>query len=86
MFKIWAKIMKNHKLVKDIIYTNYNSFNGDDFFEYVMEICKELDIETPIILNKHLNYLEEFNSTKFDSSDFIDKVKFDFLVLENVKE
>lgn len=84
MFRIWAKLMKNDKIVKEYMFTSNEHYQTDKFFNYLMLICKELDIETPIALSKHINHFEEFNNSKFLEDDFIDTINFDCFILENV--
>ena len=86
MVKIWAKVMKREKIKAEYMLINDNNYYEEDFYEYLMQICKQLDVETPIILSKHTNHFEEFNNTKFMAEDFIDEINFDYLVLENVAE
>lgn len=81
MIKIWSKILKDNKIQKDFT-LSLKEFNLDNIYEYLKDICYNLKIETPIILPKHKTQLEEFSVTRFNSSDFIDYINFDFLVLE----
>lgn len=84
MFKIWTKIMDKDKIVKDYV------FESDDVFKiarlglYMSEICNELDIETPIILNKHLEHFYLFHTTTFSNRDFITAPNFEKLVIEQI--
>jgi|AntRauTorcE11897_2_1112592.scaffolds.fasta_scaffold00019_64 hypothetical protein len=84
MFKIWARTIKKDKIVNEYIYTRKQDFDENKFYEYLMDICKELDLETPIALKKHINNFVEFNSVKFIKEDFLDKINFDYFILENV--
>ncbi len=84
MIKISAKLVKNHRTIKSINYFNVNEYDSNDFYFYVSEICKKLDISTPIIIAYTKNSYEEFNFVKFKQDDFIDKIDFDCLLLENI--
>lgn len=81
MNKIWAKILKEEKIIKDFT-LNINNFIIDDLYDYMKEICYNLKIETPLILQKHKNQLEEYSMTKFVKDDFIDFITFDSLIIE----
>ncbi len=83
MVKIWAKIMKNEKIVNNLIYEKSENFDIKHFAIYLMEICQIFDIEVPIVLSKHVRYYYDFNTTKFTADDFISLPNFDSLVLEN---
>lgn len=78
---LWAKILKDRKILKD--YTiKIEDFSYDSLYEYLKELCYNLKIETPLILQKHKNQFEEYNMTKFSADDFIDFIDFDSLTLE----
>lgn len=81
MKKIWCKILLDKKIVKDFT-LSLEEFVVDNLFEYLQEICYNLKIETPIVLDKHINQLGEYSMTRFTKDDFIDFIDFDTLVLE----
>ena len=86
MVKISAKLMKNHKAVKNITYMSVNEYKHSDFYFYVAEICRKLDLSTPIIVSYHSECYESFNSVKFTGDDFMDNFPYDYLFLENEEE
>lgn len=84
MIRIWAKIIKDEKILKDIIYEeSEKDFNIKHFAIYMMDICDRLDIETPVLLSKHVQHYYLFNMTKFNHDDFLNDVDFDSLVIES---
>ena len=85
MFKIWARVIKLDKIIKQYVYETNSQFDKEDFNNYLMHICKELDIETPMALTSHIDNFEEFNSVKFVSDNFLDHINFDYLILEFIK-
>lgn len=86
MFKIWAKTIKNHKIVKDTVYRNAEKFDEDEFLRYLTDICYDLDIPTPVILKSHLQNFKLYNIAKFRPEDFVESVSFDLLQLENAND
>ncbi len=84
MVKISAKIIKNHKTIKSFTYINVNEYDKSKFYEYLVEICRKLDVETPLVIPYSIECYENFNCVSFKADDFIDKIKFDSLLLENV--
>ncbi len=84
MVKISAKIIKNHKTQKSFTYINVGEYDKANFYDYLVEICKRLDVSTPIVIPYAIECYENFNSVSFRADDFIDKVGFDSLLLENV--
>ncbi len=84
MVKIWAKVLKEHKIVKTTtLYKNVDKMDWSLFFDYVSEICHSLDIPTPIILKNHIFNYAKFNFVKFNKDDFVESIDFDCLWLEN---
>ena len=85
MFKIYAKLIKNNKVVSDYVYELQNDFAIHDFFEYLQEICASLDLPTPILLTKHIKNFLIFDSTTFLPEDFVESFPYDKLLLEIYK-
>lgn len=86
MFSIWAKAIKEDKLIKNSLISFEDKFKNEDFHEYVFYICNELDIPSPIILSKHIRHFVTFNNASFKPEDFVEEINFDKLVLEYCKE
>lgn len=81
--RIWARTIKGEKIIKDII-DNYTPFNNIRGYETTLtEICHRMDIPTPITLKYHYNCFHEFNMVKYLPSEFVEKVDFDTLIIEN---
>ncbi len=85
MVQISAKLIKNHKTIKSLTYKNVSEYESAEFYFHVSEICRRLDISTPIIINYHRENYEQFNFVKFKPDDFIDGVSFDVFLLENIE-
>ena len=82
MVRIWAKVIKEDKIIKDTIYENYETFNTENFFEYISNICDVLNIATPVILSKHIFHYISFNLTTFLPQDFPEEIDFDKFIIE----
>lgn len=83
MFKIWAKVLEEEKIVKQTVYEG-DEFSYADFFTHLSAICDELDIPTPILLRAHIVNYAKFRHVVFRPRDFLDPPPFDKLVLENI--
>ena len=46
MFKIWAKVMKEGKIVRQFVYENEEKLTWSHFMQYMFDICRELDVPT----------------------------------------
>lgn len=83
--KLWAKTICGEKLQTNIVMENNLSLTRDNYETFLMDICKELDIPTPVSLSVHFSYLYNFNIVKYLPRDFVDQVDFDFFTIENVE-
>ncbi len=86
MIKISAKLITNQKVKKSIDFISVDDYESDKFYYYVSEICRQLDLSTPVIINYHRECYEKFNSLKFSKDDFVDDFHYDCLYLENHEE
>lgn len=85
MFRIWAKIITDGRIIKQITYERDDKFTYSQFFNYLADICEELDIATPVLLKTHIFNYAKFSTVRFLPRDFAEPVNFDKLVLDNVK-
>ena len=83
MVRIWAKTIKDGRITAQTVYEREGQTDYSLFFDYVREICEKLDIPTPVIIKTHLFNYAKYNTVKFTESDFVEKINFDKLVLEN---
>ncbi len=84
MFRIWAKVIKDGKIVKQLTYERGDKFTYSQFFTYLSDICEGLDIATPILLKTHIFNYAKFNTVRFLPRDFAEVPEFDKLVLDNL--
>ncbi len=82
--KVWAKVMKEDKILRDVVYEDDVPLTQSGFQLLMQELSYKLDIATPVILVNHLKHLERFNRVKFLARDFIEDVDFDLLIVERV--
>ena len=83
MIRIWAKVLKKDKILKQYMFEKDGEIDYSDFFDYLKEICENLDVSTPVLIKTHLFNYAKYNNVRFTQSDFIDTIDFDKLVLEN---
>ncbi|MCI9010411.1 MAG: hypothetical protein HFE27_04460 [Clostridia bacterium] len=84
MFRIWAKVMQEDHITKQTVYAREETFSYAKFFDYLTDICGELDIPTPVLLKPHIFNYAKFNHVIFRPSDFMEDPGFDKLALENI--
>ncbi len=83
MIRIWAKVMKKGKIVKQYVLEKNEIMDYSLFYDYLREICENLDIQTPVVIKTHLFNYAKYNTVRFIKDDFIERPDFDRLVLEN---
>ena len=84
--KIWAKVMKGDKILRDVIYENDLTLTPSNFQRTLQEISYKLDVATPVTLPTHYKHFEIFNRVKYLPRDFIEEVDYTSFVLERVIE
>lgn len=84
--KIWAKVMRNDKILRDVIYERDLALSPSNFQKMLQEIAYKVDIATPISLPSHYKHFEKFNRVKYLPRDFIEEVEFTSFVVERVVE
>ena len=82
--RIWAKLMVDGKIQKQYVYELTEKLTYSHFFDYLTEICHELDIPTPVILKTHIFNFAKFNRVKFTPKDFVESFPYDRLEFENI--
>ncbi len=83
MLRIWAKVIKNDKIVKETMYENFSPVDYSKFFDWIRDICEALDCPTPVIIKTHIFNYAKYNTVRFTPGDFVESVDFDKLILEN---
>lgn len=73
--KVWAKLHKKTKIVKDFSITIEKS----KIERELSEVCKHFDISSPMWSNKNNSEWENYNITRFYKDDFIDDFPYDNL-------
>ena len=84
MFRIWGKIIVGEKIIKQVVYENDEKYVHSHFFNYLADVCEELDIPTPILTKTHIINFAKFRTVRFLPRDFAEKPEFDKLVLDNL--
>ena len=82
--KIWAKLITDGKIQKQFVYEKQERLTYSRFFDYLSDICHELDIPTPVLLKTHIFNFAKFNHVKFIPRDFVESLDYDQLFLDNI--
>lgn len=84
MVRIWAKVLIKGKISNQYVFERDGEIDYSEFFNYVREICENLDIATPVVIKTHLFNFAKYNVLRFSADDFLEPIPFDKLVLENI--
>ena len=84
--KIWARLVTNDKIQKDIIYQSPLKLTPKNYEEWLREICHLLDVPNPVLLGHHYKNFVNFHNTKFKQDDFVETLDYDVLIVEDCKE
>ena len=82
MIKIWGKILSGDKILKDK--TILVEERDTTFFDMLKDLCQQMNIPTPVLLDKHVYDFNLFNQCVFKPDDFVESVIFDKFTLEHL--
>lgn len=88
MFRIWGKLLKDNRLMKDtvICIDNYELSRTAKVYEALNQICLEFDLAKPIWLDSNKNDFIKHARTKFTKDSFIEEIEFDYLDFQVIEE
>lgn len=87
MFRLWAKLWKENRLLQDIVIC----YDNDDtrthkIFNAIDQVCREFDLSKPIWLESNIIEFKKHAKTRFSSDHFVDEINFDFLEIHIIEE
>ena len=87
MFRIWAKIFHDNRLIKDIVICNDSADSRTHkVFEAMDEICIKFDLSKPLWLDSSVYDFKKHSKTRFSADHFIEEIPFDFLEIQVIEE
>lgn len=88
MFRIWAKIFSNNKLIKDTVVCDDDDKKSRTakVFQAVTAICLEFDLSEPIWLDSTIRDFQRHDKTRFYQDNFVEAIDFDFLEIQVIEE
>ncbi len=86
--KLWAKVHKQHKIIQEAVreFSLARPSDAEGWNRILVDLCKPLDLACPVLLNKHVQELAQFNRTVFSPGDFMESVSFDRFEIEIIPE
>jgi len=87
MFRIWGKLFKNNKMLKDIVIEDSSDLTRTKkIFASLDKICNEFDLATPIWLDSNINDFKRVAKTRFRADSFVESIDFDYLEIQIIEE
>lgn len=87
MFKLWAKKIKDNKIIASLIIKNKENISSSEKTEKCLkEICQKFDLSVPLWLEKHDMEFSQFKYVTFYQDDFIDDIDFDKFEIELIDD
>ena len=88
MFRVWGKVFKSNRLVKDITIENGSTdmSRTAKVYQALNDICYELDLQVPIWLDYNKREFIRHDKTRFQQDNFIEAIDFDFLEFHVIEE
>ena len=83
MIKFWGKVISNEKIIKSK--TVKVDTENTTFFDMLANLSHQLNIPTPVLLDKHVYDFNLFGICTFKSDDYIEEIAFDRFVIELFK-
>lgn len=85
MIKIWGRIMKNTKIIKDAVVTsNIEGSYQDNLKACINELCNKFDIQKPYWLPTNMEEYNKRAKTIFNYHNFMEEIDFDKFVIEEL--
>ena len=87
MFRLWAKIFKDNRLIRDTVIAN----DSDDtrthkIFQAIHDVCYEFDLGNPHWLDANIRDFKRHDKVRFTSDNFIESIDFDYLEIHVIEE
>ena len=88
MFRLWAKVFKDNRMLKDMVVCNDDpTLNRTrKIFHALDEICYAFDLSKPLWLESTVADFKKHDKTRFSKDNFIDAIEFDFLEIQVIEE
>ncbi len=88
MFRLWAKIFKDNRMLKDIVICNDDEKinRTKKIFNAIDDICYQFDLCKPIWLDSTINDFKMHDKARFYNHNFIEEIDFDYLEIHVIEE
>ena len=86
--RIWGKMMKDNKLIKDTVVELYDTemTRTKKVYRALEQMCETFDLATPIWLEQNKQDFIRHARTRFTQDNFIESIAFDYLDFHVIEE
>ncbi len=87
MFRLWAKIFKDNRMLKDaVVCDNSSDTRTHKVFNALDKVCFQFDLGKPIWLDANAADFKRHDKVRFSADNFIEAVDFDYLEIHVIEE
>lgn len=87
MFRLWVKIIKETKLIKDtVVEDKTEDTRTHKIFNGIETACMEFDLGKPIWLEATINDFKRLSKARFTQDNFIEPIDFDYMEIQVIEE
>ncbi len=87
MFRLWIKIIKDNRLVKDtVIEDTSDKTRTHKIFDGIEAACIHFDLSKPIWLESTISDFKRLSKARFTQDNFIEPIDFDYMELQILEE
>lgn len=88
MFRMWGKIVKDTKIIRDtvICISDYSLSRTSMVFKALEDICYEFDLGHPMWLESTIHEFQKHSRARFTKDSFIEHIEFDYLEIQVLEE
>ncbi len=87
MFRLWAKVFKDNRMLKDtVICDDSLDTRTHKIFRALDEVCYQFDLGKPIWLDATITEFKRHDKARFSQDNFIESIEFDYLEIHVIEE
>ena len=88
MFRLWGKIIKDNRMLRDTVIENgnYAMSRTAMVLDAVDQMCYEFDLGHPVWLDKTVEEFKRHDKARFTQDNFIEGIEFDYLEIQVIED
>lgn len=87
MFRLWGKIFKDNRMLKDqVIENDASDTRTHKVFQGLEDLCYAFDLGKPIWLDSSIQEFQRHSKARFYQDSFIEEIDFDYLEIQVIEE